>query len=181
MKSMERKWPLSDSFDRTEKLEKKNIRTVVALEEEALHNRSLVNRVSDAIMHFSGTIAFVTLHGLWFAAWIAANVGWIPHIGIFDPYPFNFLTLIVSLEAIFLSTFVLMSQNRMSYQADRRAHLDLQINLLAEQETTAILQLLQRMCRHIGLETDTSEKVDQLIKETDVHTLVNELDKKLPS
>jgi uncharacterized membrane protein len=140
-----------------------------------------VNRVSDAITHFSGTIAFVILHGLWFAIWIAVNLGWTPHVAVFDPYPFNFLTLIVSLEAIFLSTFVLMSQNRMSYQAERRAHLDLQINLLAEQETTAILQLLQRICRHLGLEADTSGKVNQLTQETDVHTLVNELDKKLPT
>ncbi len=161
--------------------QKKNIRTIVALEEEALHNRSPVNRVSDAITHFSGTITFVILHALWFVIWIAVNVGWIPNFGIFDPYPFNFLTLLVSLEAIFLSTFVLMSQNRMAYQAERRAHLDLQINLLDEQETTAVLQLLQRICRHLGLGTDPSEKVNQLTQETDVHKLVNELDKKLPS
>ena len=69
----------------------------------------------------------------------------------------------------------------MAYQAERRAHLDLQINLLDEQETTAVLQLLQRICRHLGLETDPSEKVNQLTQETDVHKLVNELDKKLPN
>lgn len=179
---MERKSPLSNSLSKIiENPQKENIRTIVALEEEALHNRSLVNHVSDAITHFSGTIAFVILHALWFVIWIAVNVGWIPYFGIFDPYPFNFLTLIVSLEAIFLSTFVLMSQNRMAYQAERRAHLDLQINLLDEQETTAVLQLLQRICRHLGLETDPSEKVNQLTRETDVHKLVNELDKKLPS
>ena len=172
---------LSNSLNERERPEKKNIRTIVALEQEVLHYRSFGNRVSDAITHFSGTIAFVILHTLWFAIWIAANGGWIPSVGVFDPYPFNFLTLIVSLEAIFLSTFVLMSQNRMSYQADRRAHLDLQINLLAEQETTAMLQLIERICRRLGVDTTTSEKVNQLIQETDVHRLVNELDKKLPT
>jgi uncharacterized membrane protein len=172
---------LSNSLNERERPEKKNIRTIVALEQEVLHNRSFGNRVSDAITHFSGTLAFIVLHGLWFAVWIMANEGWIPHVAVFDPYPFNFLTLIVSLEAIFLSTFVLMSQNRMAYQADRRAHLDLQINLLAEQETTMILQLLQRIYRHLGVDSETSEKVNQFSKETDIHTLVNELDKKLPT
>jgi uncharacterized membrane protein len=173
---------LSNSLNKIiENPQKKNVRTIVALEEKALHNRSLVNRASDAITHFSGTIAFVILHALWFTLWIAANLGWIPHVVAFDPYPFNFLTLIVSLEAIFLSTFVLMSQNQMSYQADRRSQLDLQINLLAEQETTAILQLLQRICRHLGVDSETSEKINQFTKETDIPTLVNELAKKLPT
>jgi len=178
---VERKSPLSNSFGKRERPEKRNIRTVVDLEQEALHNRSFGNRISDAITHFSGTIAFIVLHAVWFTVWIIANVGRIPYIGVFDPYPFNFLTLIVSLEAIFLSTFVLISQNRMAYQADRRAHLDLQINLLAEQETTTMLQLIERICRHLGVDTTTSEKVNQLSQETDVHTLVSELDKKLPT
>jgi uncharacterized membrane protein len=172
---------LSNSLNERERPEKKNIRTIAALEHEVLHNRSFGNRVSDAITHFSGTLAFIVLHGLWFAVWIMVNEGWIPHVAVFDPYPFNFLTLIVSLEAIFLSTFVLMSQNRMAYQADRRAQLDLQINLLAEQETTTILQLIQRIYRHLGVDIDTSEKVNQFTKETDIPTLVNELDKKLPT
>ena len=126
-------------------------------------------------------MSFVIVHVLWFTVWITGNLGMIPGVTPFDPFPCAFLTLIVSLEAIFLSTFVLMSQNRMSHQADKRAHLDLQINLLAEQEATMMLQMLQRICRHLGLETETSdEEVRQLIKETDVHTLVNELEKKLP-
>ena len=172
---------MSNSLNKRERPENKNIRTIVALEKEALDHRSFGNRISDAITHFSGTLAFIVLHGLWFAVWIMANGGWIPHVAVFDPYPFNFLTLVVSLEAIFLSTFVLMSQNRMASQADRRAQLDLQINLLAEQETTTMLQLLQRIYRHLGVDSETSEKVNQFTKETDIATLVNELDKKLPT
>ena len=69
----------------------------------------------------------------------------------FDPFPYAFLTLVVSLEAIFLSLFILMSQNRAALHADRRAHLDLQINLLAEHESTKTLELLKALCEHHGL------------------------------
>lgn len=69
----------------------------------------------------------------------------------FDPYPYQFLTFVVSLEAIFLSLFILMSQNRATRQTDARSQLDLQINLLAEQEATKMLQMLQSLCKHQGL------------------------------
>jgi uncharacterized membrane protein len=168
-------------FRQNEKPEEQNIHAIVALEQEALHSRSFADRISDAITRFSGSGSFIILHVLWFAAWIIANMGLISGISPFDPFPFNFLTLIVSLEAIFLSTFVLMSQNRMSHQADKRAHLDLQVNLLAEQETTLMLKMLQRLCRHWGLDGEVlDEETQHLVKKTDVHILVNELEKELP-
>lgn len=166
---------------RVERPEQRNIRTIVELEQEALHQRSLTDRVSDAITRFSGSTVFLLLHAIWFAAWILENSGVIPGLSPFDPYPFEFLTLIVSLEAIFLSTFVLMSQNRMSRQADKRAHLDLQINLLAEEENTLMLKILQRICHRLGMEAEISnEEFHDLLKKTDVPTLVNELEKELP-
>ena len=172
----------ASSLGKGERPEQQNIRAIVAVEQEALHSRSLADRLGDAITRFSGSVSFIVLHVLWFAAWIIENLGLIPGVAPFDPYPFNFLTLVVSLEAIFLSTFDLMSQHRMSHQADKRAHLDLQINLLAEQETTIILQMLQRICHHLGIETATTkEEAQQLGKKTDIHTLVNELEKKLPN
>jgi len=165
-----------------EKPEQKNINTIVRLEYETLHARSFANRISDAITRFSGSMFFILLHLLWFTAWILANEGMIPGTTPFDPFPFNFLTLVVSLEAIFLSTFVLMSQNQMSQQADKRAHLDLQINLLAEQETTLTLRLVRQICTRLGIETEMSdENVRQLSHETDVHALLAELEKRLPS
>ena len=167
-------------FKRQERPEERNIRAIVSLEQAALHRRSLTDRISDAITRFSGSVAFVVLHLVWFIAWIIENMGLIPGVTPFDPFPFNFLTLIVSLEAIFLSTFVLMSQNRMTTQADKRAHLDLQINLLAEQEATMMLKMLQRICRHLGLDEEVpDEEVQQLVKRTDVRTLVHELEKEL--
>ena len=98
----------------------------------------------------------------------------------FDPYPFSLLMMVVSLEAIILTSFVLMSQNRMARQADKRAHLDLQINLLAEEELTAILQMLRQLCAASGIVTEPNERLEPLLKETDVHKIADALDRELP-
>lgn len=90
--------------------------------------RGLQDRISDRITAFAGSMVFVYLHVVWFAGWIVANVTrW-----RFDPFPFGLLTLIVSLEAIFLSTFVMISQNRESARSDRRAEIDFETNVLSE-------------------------------------------------
>ena len=124
----------------------------------------------------------VVAHLAAFVAWIAVNAGAVAWIAPFDPYPFNFLTLVVSLEAIFLSIFVLMSQNRAARLADRRAHLDLQVDLLAERELTAILHVLRAMCTAQGVALDTiGRDVADLLEETDVTQLASNLDEKLPA
>ena len=94
-----------------------------------------------------------------------------------DPFPFPFLTMTVSLEAIFLALFVLASQNRLALQADKRSHLDLQIDLLAEREMTAVLQLLQDIARHLEVKTAvTPEQLHDLIKKTDLQRLTTLMD-----
>src|SRR5258705_198233 len=119
-----------------------NVARVAKLEAEALGARSLSARCATGLIRFAGTTAFAAVHLVWFVVWLAVNTGLVPVIRPFDPYPFNFLTLVVSLEAIFLSIWILIGQNEMERLADRRAHLDLQINLLAEQESTAAIQML---------------------------------------
>ncbi|HET6367061.1 MAG TPA: DUF1003 domain-containing protein, partial [Pseudomonadales bacterium] len=104
----------------------------------------------------------------------------VPGVEPFDPYPFNFLTMIVSLEAIFITLAVLNNQNRMTRQADKRAHLDLQVNLLAEQESTATLRLLQRVAEKLGVSAEEVHQVAALTQETDVAELLTELDGTLP-
>src|ERR1700704_1957978 len=90
----------------------------------------------------------------------------------FDPFPFPFLTMTVSLEAIFLALFVLASQNTLTGQADKRSHLDLQIDLLAEREMTAVLQLLQDIAQHLEVRTSgTPEQLRDLMKKTDLRRL----------
>ncbi|MFG2779721.1 DUF1003 domain-containing protein [Streptomyces prunicolor] len=94
--------------------------------------RSTQDRVADAITAFAGTMLFVYIHALWFAVWIALNEGLLGRAGIFDPYPYGLLTMIVSLEAIFLSTFVMVSQNRQAARENVRADLDFETNLRSE-------------------------------------------------
>ena len=113
---------------------RENIRLIARMEEKYL---------ADVIGSFSGSMSFVIFHVLFYTLWILINLRILTFIPAFDPFPFLLLSMIVSLEAIFLSTFVLMKQNRMSKRADSRAHLDLQINLLAEKEMTMVLQMLR--------------------------------------
>ncbi len=100
-----------------------NINTVVALEEEAQLRRTVADRVSDSIANFVGSMPFVTLHFAWFGAWVVINLGVLSGKWKFDPYPFALLCMLVSLEGVLLSTFVLIKQNRMSQRADQRAPL----------------------------------------------------------
>jgi uncharacterized membrane protein len=158
----------------------KNIRAVAELEQEHVHNRTLTDRISDRITAFSGSFLFVWINAIWFVIWIMLNMSVFPGIEPFDPFPFGLLTFFVSLEAIFLSTFVLISQNRSTLEADKRAHLDLQINLLAEQEMTKMLTLLKRLCEKEGLDTEVDPEVEELSKKTDVRKIAKKLDADLP-
>ena len=142
-----------------------NIRTLTRLHVQARKDRNLQERIADSITQFSGRMSFVYFHVVWFGLWILINTG---HLGIrpFDPFPYGLLTMIVSLEAIFLSTFVLISQNRLSEDSDRRAHLDLQIGLLTEHELTRALQMLDAIQEKLGIENDSDIELAQLEMET---------------
>ena len=118
------------------------------IEEEAHRRRSLLDRFADGVSRFAGSAWFPILHVVWFAIWIGMNVSGRAR---FDPYPFTFLTFLVSLEAIFLSGFILVSQNHSERLAEQRAHLDLQINLLAEEEMTKMLQAVAAIAKHLNV------------------------------
>ena len=158
----------------------KNIAAVSTMEYDALECRSKWERIGDVIARSAGHMWFTGLHALWFGIWIVLNCSLIPGVRPFDPFPFQFLTFVVSLEAIFLSLFILMSQNRSSRQADARAHLDLQINLLAEQESTKMLQMLHNLCSHHGLADARDPEVQQLQTPTEPEQLLRELKQSLP-
>jgi uncharacterized membrane protein len=157
---------------------RKNIESIADLEREFLSRRSLVDRVSDRITTFAGSITFVVLHIGWFAAWVLWNrgqeaAGRTP----FDPYPYIFLNLALSIEAVLLATFVLITQNRQARQSDQWAHLSLQVNLLAEQETTKMLRMLQAISDRLGLhEPQTDMELKEMIAKTRVEELVEHLD-----
>src|SRR4051812_41333801 len=126
---------------------RKNTAAILEMQRKMTEARTLPGRIADAVTDFSGSMAFVYFHIIWFGLWILLNIGLlhIPHLSEFDPFPFSFLTMVVSLEAIFLSTFVLISQNRLSAASEKRSELDLQVNLLAEQKATKVLEMLDQI------------------------------------
>jgi uncharacterized membrane protein len=159
----------------------KNIQTIVTLEHDALQKRSLAESVSDALTGAIGSIASIVFHGVWFTGWILVNSGTVSGIEPFDPFPFGILTLIVSTEGVLLAIVIMISQNRMIRQADRRAHLDLQVGLLAEQEATLVLEKLDRMGHHLGMsENQKDTEARQLVEQTDVPTVMRNLEDQLP-
>ena len=160
-----------------------NVQRVAKLEEEQLRARSISERIAAAVTRAAGTATFAIAHLVWFTVWIVVNSKWarsIEQFDPFDPFPFNLLTMLVSLEAIFLSIWILISQNQMTRQAERRAHLDLQINLLAEQESTATLRIVHDIAEHLGIGGRASRRDPALVEETDIEHLASRMGEALP-
>ena len=153
---------------------RQNIKAMRELEKAAMARRTGADRAAAAIARFCGRMPFVWIHVAVFATWIAYNS--LPWFNAFDPYPFTFLTLVVSLEAIFLSTFILISQNYDMRVAERRNQLDLQINLLAEQENTKALQILERIAKKVGAHLSDDPQVHALEEATRPDTLVEQIE-----
>lgn len=153
---------------------RQNVKAMRELEQAAMARRTGADRAAAAIARFCGSITFVWIHVAVFAAWIGYNS--LPWFDAFDPYPFTFLTLVVSLEAIFLSTFILISQNYDMRVAERRNQLDLQINLLAEQENTKALQILERIAAKVGAHGGDDPQVHALEEATRPDTLVEQIE-----
>jgi uncharacterized membrane protein len=132
-------------------------------------------KVAEAITGFTGSMAFVYLHLSLFGFWIVANLGWIPAVPQWDE-SFVVLAMIASVEAIFLSTFVLISQNRMAAAADKRADLDLQINLLTEHEVTKLVDMVSEISKHLGLGHVAGEEVEELKRNVAPEAVLDAID-----
>lgn len=152
----------------------RNIRTIIQLRLKASRERSLQERAGDAITSFSGSMAFVYLHVAWFSIWVLLNTG---RFGVhpFDPFPYGLLTMVVSLEAIFLSTLVLITQNRLGDEVEHRADLDLHIGLLAEHELTRVLQMLDAIQEKLGVENHAASELADLEMETKPEDVLAEI------
>ncbi|MDO8670321.1 MAG: response regulator [Dehalococcoidia bacterium] len=131
----------------------RNIRKIIQLRMETVSQQGLQDRIASAITTFSGSMIFFYAHIVWFSAWIITNTGSVGMIP-FDPFPYGLLTMFVSLEAIFLSTFVLIRQNLLSKEADHLAGLGLQTSLLTEHELTRVLQMLHAVQNKLGIKND---------------------------
>jgi len=142
----------------------RNIHVLQRKREEEESRASLQDRIAETITRFSGSMAFVYVHLAIVAAWVGINLWIIPLVKPFDP-TFVILATFASVEAIFLSTFVLISQNRASEEANRRAELDLQTNLLSEHEITRLLSLTISIAERLGVE----EARDPTLRELEQH------------
>jgi uncharacterized membrane protein len=156
-----------------EELTEQNIETVTKLEEAARQQRSATDHLAEKIANFCGSVTFVWVHVVWFGGWILLNL--IPGIRHVDPFPFTFLTLIVSLEAIFLSTFILISQNLETRISERRSHLDLQLNMLSEQENTKMISILLAIAEKVGADLSRDPHLTALSEETMPERLVEQI------
>ena len=152
------------------------IRTIIHLRLKASRERSLEDRIADAITGFAGHMRFVYVHIVWFTVWVLLNSGLLA-FRPFDPYPYGLLTMAVSLEAIFLSTFVLISQNRLGEQSEHRADLDLHIDLLTEYELTRVLQMLDAIQDRLGIENDQDTELLDLERETHPEEVLAEIER----
>jgi uncharacterized membrane protein len=161
----------------SESATERNIRKICDLEGESRKSRSHLERIGDTVAVQAGRPWFVLVHCVWFGIWIMLNLQRSPGVKTFDPFPYPFLTMVVSLESIFLALFLLMSQNRSNMQAEQRAHLDLQINLLSENENTKMLQMLQALCAHNGLSIALDPEVAKLAGQTDAAQVIAEIRK----
>jgi uncharacterized membrane protein len=173
--------PLSDAekasyrkAETGEDVTRQNVHAMRQLEEASMAKRTGADRVASVIARFCGSMTFVWIHVLVFSGWLAYNS--LPWFKPFDPYPFTFLTLVVSLEAIFLSTFILISQNYDMRISERRNQLDLQINLLAEQENTKALQILERIAKKVGAHLSDDPQVRALEEATRPEALVEQIE-----
>ena len=158
-----------------------NIDSIASLERDYESHRTLTDRVADVIANFSGSMTFVYLHVLWFILWFLINTRVLHFIKPFDPYPFILLAMIVSVEGVLLSTFVLMKQNRMQKKSDTRDHLNLQIDLLSEEEVTKSLQLLRAIARHLNVpEAASDPALDEMTTITSVDLVARQIQSNLP-
>jgi uncharacterized membrane protein len=158
-----------------------HIDSIVRQEEQALEQRSAAERFADAVGIFAGSPFFIVLHLALLIAWVLINSGKIPWIRPFDPYPFSLFAMIVAVEAVFLSSFILMRQNRMMRRGEQRNHLNLQVDLLAEKEITKLIQMTRAICGKMGLENIMADKeIREFSQNTSIESLSQTLEERLP-
>ena len=166
-----------DEKGRMTKVVERNIKALLKRKQEEDRGRKAEDKVADAITRFAGSMPYVYIHIAIYGTWAIWNLGWLG-IAPFDP-TFVVLAMIASVEAIFLSTFVLISQNRMAAQADKRAELDLQVSLLAEHEVTQLIKLVRAMARKMEVQESQDPEIDELAKNVAPEKVMDTMEKQL--
>jgi uncharacterized membrane protein len=155
------------------------IEVIARHEQEFLEQRTQAERIIDGIAGFVGSLPFVAVHLCIFAAWIVINL--LPHTRHFDPRPFGLLQTCVAMEAIMVSSFILMRQTRLGRRSDERDHMMLQILLLTEKELTALLGMDRQIASEMGLaKAANNPEVRDLSQETSIDDLQQTIKENLP-
>lgn len=170
--------PLEDAPAFHERLRSRR-RVIKSFEAKARVNRTPAEKIADTMTNSFGSMGFLISNVVWFSLWMLINTNRIPGVAPFDPFPFGLLTTMVSLEAIFLAIIVLLSQNRASRIDDLRQEVDLQINTLAEEEITKIIELQMLLLQKNGIDVSHDLEIQQMLKPTDTERIEKSLEKQL--
>jgi uncharacterized membrane protein len=155
----------------------RNINALIQRRAADQKTMSRQERIAQAMTNFAGSMPFVYLHALVFGLWILVNVGWLPVMPAFDP-SLVILAMVASVEAIFISTFVLISQNRMALEDDKRADLSLQISLLNEHETTKLIAMLSAIADRLGIETEVEQhEIEEMKQNVPPEVVMEEIER----
>jgi uncharacterized membrane protein len=145
--------------------------------EEEAASATREERLAQAITSFTGSMRFVYLHLVLYGAWILINLGVILGVPRFDP-SFVVLAMVASVEAIFLSTFVLISQNRTAAEADKRADLDVQISLLTEHELTKLAGVITAIADRLGVAVSDDPEIDEIRRDVAPEAVLDEIEER---
>ncbi len=155
---------------------RRNIEALRRRRAEEEERAALDEKLARAVTRFAGSMLFVYVHAALYGAWIVANLGWIPGVKPWDP-SFVVLAMIASVEAIFLSTFILITQNRMAAAADRRAELDLQVSLLAEAEITKLVELVSMIAERMHVSAAEQQEIEEMKKRVAPEAVLDAIEK----
>jgi uncharacterized membrane protein len=164
-----------DSSPELANVVERNIEALVAHRQEEEGSRGVGERIADGVTRFTGNLFFVSVHLIILTLWLLINVGWLPRFPRFDP-SFAILASVASVEALFLATFVLITQKRMAALADKRAELDLQISLLSEHEITRLITLITAMAERMGLDVAQDPELAELSQDVAPEQVIEKME-----
>lgn len=153
----------------------RNIQALLAHRREEEGSRSLGERIADGVTRFTGSLYFVSIHLIILMLWLLVKLGWLPRLAPVEP-SFTILASVASVEALFLATFVLITQKRMAALAAKRAELDLQISLLAEHEITRLLTLVTAMAERMGLDRAQDPELAELSQDVAPEQVIEKME-----
>ena len=168
--------PAKKKYAKQERSDQVTQEMLESIQKRLSERRTISDKLADFLVRAAGTSTIAIIHILLFTAWIVINLDMIPGIRVFDPYPFSFLTMTVSLEAIFLAIFVLVSQNRESKIADLRQEFDVQVNIIAEREITKVIHMLAYVMNHLNIHYENDTELRQMMRPLNIDEIREQLE-----